>query len=130
MNYVKGITWMDDCRIPLQKSEIYEIRRYYRYSDAFSSYQGTDGEKMGYSVQLRNEHHLGRFCPNLLVCDDVLNDGKISSIKQNKNYEPPNDAESVAGCSVGRYIGICDMGTNSRYYDLDSWFDNLIFKLT
>lgn len=128
--YSKGITWLDDCRIPLQNSETYKKQRYDQFSNTSSSYQDNQDEKMDYSIELRNECHLGRFCPNLLVCDDVLNDGTISSIKQNKNYIPPNNAESVVGFSRGKYIGICDMGTNSRYYDLDRWFDELILKLT
>jgi hypothetical protein len=68
----------------------------------------------------------GRFPANLLVSDDMLNDGSVSSIKQNKDYIPPNEVNSIHNYSRGKYSGIQDKGTNSRYYDIDKWFDKII----
>ena len=54
--------------------------------------------------------------------DDMLNDGSVTSIKQNKDYIPPNNPNSIHNYSRGKYSGINDKGTNSRYYDIDKWF--------
>ena len=71
----------------------------------------------------------GRFSPNLLVCDDMLNDGVIT--KQSKRtYKPTSHQGSLFGNSPQAHgEGIGDSGSSSRYYDLDKWFDKVIEQL-
>jgi hypothetical protein len=71
----------------------------------------------------------GRFTPNLLVCDDMLNDGVIT--KQSKRtYKPTEHTGSLFGNSPQAHgVGIGDTGSSSRYYDLDMWFNKLIDEI-
>jgi hypothetical protein len=120
IKYSKGICWIGDCRIPTTEL----LGREQKSSHNYAMLQG------GYNDGFwDNTKGLGRFTPNLLVCDDMLNDGSITSIKQNKDYIPPNEPDSIVGFSRGKYSGINDKGTNSRYYDLDKWFDKVIDNL-
>ena len=123
--------WLDDCRIPFVDSDKETInfdRPRVRASVnedwiLKQAHDYTNPEHKEYNQQ-------GRFTPNLLVCDDMLNDGSITSIKQNKDYIPPNEPDSIVGFSRGKYSGINDKGTNSRYYDLDKWFDKVIDEIS
>jgi hypothetical protein len=93
MSYSKGIFWLEDARIPfVDEGDI----------DFNSTQSGKvyGRNSLNESITERNTTHYttqGRFTPNLLVCDDMLNDG--------------------------------DKGTNSRYYDLDLWFDKMVEAL-
>jgi hypothetical protein len=75
-----------------------------------------------------NQNTQGRFTPNLLVCDDMLNDGNItettSSIVNNKQINNIGLGLKPITCKKQG-----DKGTNSRYYDLDKWFDKVIDSL-
>ncbi len=131
--YSKGISWIDDCRIPFvdegdkQKGKIHDA--------------GGNGEgKYNWNTIIKksgNEYRVsqGRFPANLLVSDDMLNDGNI--IQYNKNR---TDNGTYLGGHRKEYVGtddndvvkqikgqfFNDKGSNSRYYDIDKWFDNLI----
>jgi hypothetical protein len=127
MRYSKGIMWLDDCRIPFNADDKFDIRRYNEYHDTFSSYEDRGSADGKYVVNEPNQQ--GRFTPNLLVCDDMLNDGTIT--KQSKRtYKPTEHKGSLFGnSSQGHGEGIGDSGSSSRYYDLDLWFDKMIDKL-
>lgn len=96
MKYAKGICWISDCRIPFLNDEGYNYKNG-PLGNSFSVGEQPDGKR----TEPVESNPLGRFTPNLLVCDDMLNDGSIVS----------------------------DKGTNSRYYDLDLWFDKMLKKL-
>ena len=125
MNYSKGICWIDDCRIPfvdegdipndMDKTHLQEDRIFI--------------ERKGYRPFFYQQNTQGRFTPNLLVCDDMLNDGTIT--KQSKRtYKPTDHKGSLFGnSSQGHGEGTGDKGTNSRYYDLDLWFEKLINEI-
>lgn len=89
MNYSKGISWFDDCRIPFVDENI-DFNTILKQSEKNGTYKGrlfeTEIEKKHYKPE-------GRFPANLLVSDDMLNDGSVS---------------------------------NSKYYNIDAWFDNLL----
>jgi hypothetical protein len=94
--------WLADCRIPFGDTEDID----------FTSKQSGKiycGNSLNESVTERNNttHYTtqGRFTPNLLVCDDMLN---------NVANSPDNYG---------------DKGTNSRNYDLDKWFDKMVDEL-
>ena len=125
-SYSKGISWFDDCRIPFNSNDKFDIRRYNEYHDTFSSYEDRGSADGKYEVNEPNKQ--GRFPANLLVCDDMLNDGNITSqntgvrkntgYKTNGWYNGHNDKKPI--------ITQGDKGTTSRYYDIDKWFNNLI----
>ena len=125
MRYAKGISWIGDCRIPfVDESDLdkacnknHEQGKY--ETDFFEDYYKRKGSDTK-----------GRFTPNLLVCDDMLNDGSVSksnnNIRQNKkSYMIYNKNEN----NISKTKGFDDKGTNSRYYDLDKWFDKMIEQL-
>ena len=124
MRYATGIMWLADCRIPFVETDPLQ--------DGIS---GRDNGKMDTNNQgwgfkrLDREAGLGRFTPNLLVCDDMLNDGVIT--KQSKRtYKPTEHQGSLFGNSPQAHgVGIGDSGSSSRYYDLDKWFDKIIDEI-
>jgi len=121
MNYSKGITWFDDCRIPFVDG-----------GDIPNDMDKTHLEGRNFYTQIYNgfmykQNQEGRFPPNLLVSDDMLNDGSISEAKYNKNYKWNNTtSNSEIFKGRGKYTPRNDKGSNSRYYDIDLWFNNLI----
>ena len=125
----KGVTWLDDCRIPyekdcrLLKGGSYSGNR--TGSNAESFYQ-TGNEKIEYDESAIPD---GRFAANLIVQDDVLNDG----VKRSKGKHTDSGSASggiwqeSTGKPAGRTYG--DEGSFSRFYDLDSWWKSQIHKL-
>ena len=69
----------------------------------------------------------GRFAANLLVQDDVLNDGKITKAcptKRNRTHTSP-----LFGMPNDNTPEYDDEGSFSRYYDLDAWWEERIKEL-
>jgi hypothetical protein len=132
MKYSKGIMWLDDCRIPYQNGIENEFSETYLRSGHGKS-QGNDlilnisGNKRD-GVYVNQQ---GRFTPNLLVCDDILNDGSVSK----SGFNPKAEIKQYGGGNFGggktndNGVDYGDKGTNSRYYDLDKWFDKVIDSL-
>ena len=119
--YSKGISWIDDCRIPHNEEIMVAI-----------DYQETKQSDNGWGTRNRilEPSNRGRFPSNILVSDDMLNDGVISkSSLFNKTNTPIFDTKNgwndnnISGSTGG---GFNDKGTNSRYYDIDKWFDKII----
>ncbi|MFA5307059.1 MAG: site-specific DNA-methyltransferase [Candidatus Babeliales bacterium] len=113
----KGVTWLDNCRVPT--SENIEVGRFGRNECQSESLgkklMGTDEQE--YSSK-------GRFPANLLVEDDVLNDGKITkstggSGEASKKWT--SDGHIITG-SCQATGGFGDIGSFSRYFDLDAWW--------
>jgi hypothetical protein len=120
MKYAKGICWVDDTRIPFVDDNENTIRKTTRCG----LFNMTDiDERINGNTQ-------GRFTPNLLVCDDMLNDGVITEAKANLNYKWNNtNGGGDIFSNRGTYTPRNDKGSSSRYYDLDKWFDNIIDSL-
>lgn len=131
--YSKGISWIDDCRIPFLDdgdknktlNAVWNIDEESKQSD-----MGFGTKKIG-----NVSKETGRFPANLLVSDDMLNDGVITQYNKNrtdngtylgghrKEYVGTDDNDVVKQIK-GQFFN--DKGSNSRYYDIDKWFDNLI----
>lgn len=119
-SYSKGISWINDCRIPFVDDGDKSI------GIITKEKQNIFGNGGGF---IRGEYEInnqGRFPANILVCDDMLNDGVIS-----KAGEYKGDGSKSGGIwtkSTGKPAGLeyGDKGSNSRYYDIDKWFNNLI----
>ena len=124
----KGITWLDDCRVPY-KNEDDQSESQNKQSDDRGGFHGentgvySSGEQIGY------DKPDGRFAANLIVQDDVLNDG----VKRSKGKHTDSGSASggiwqeSTGKPAGRTYG--DEGSFSRFYDLDSWWKSQIHKL-
>jgi len=124
----KGVTWLDDCRIPY-KNEDDQSESQNKQSDNRGGFHGentgvySSGEQIGY------DKPDGRFAANLIVQDDVLNDG----VKRSKGKHTDSGSGSggiwqeSTGKPAGRTYG--DEGSFSRFYDLDSWWKSQIHKL-
>jgi site-specific DNA-methyltransferase (adenine-specific) len=124
----KGITWLDDCRIPYENDND-KAESQVKQSDNRGGFHGettgvySNGEQIGY------EKPDGRFAANLIVQDDVLNDG----VKRSKGKHTDSGSASggiwheSTGKPAGRTYG--DEGSFSRFYDLDSWWKSQIHKL-
>ena len=126
--------WLDDCRIPfVDENDGYtdeEWKNLYAGNRTDSS-TNVGNEVKNIIRELLPKAPKGRFTPNLLVCDDMLNDGSITSqssgvrknpgIKTDGWYNGHNDKKPIM--TQG------DKGSSSRYYDLDKWFDKIIDSL-
>ena len=129
--------WLDDCRIPFVDSDKETInfdRPRIREKKDWVYDLGTTWE----NPDVKEYNTQGRFTPNLLVCDDMLNDGVIT--QYNKTRE---DKGNYLGGHRKEYVGttdndivkqikgqfFSDKGSNSRYYDLDKWFDKIIDEI-
>ena len=125
MRYAKGIMWLDDCRIPFTDEGDMKATTEAKYTigEGKISELGFGLKKMG-----NFSKETGRFTPNLLVCDDMLNDGTISKSSDNKWFGGKRK-KNWEGHTNNRNQTYSDKGSNSRYYDLDKWFDKLINEL-
>jgi len=131
MSYSKGIFWLDDCRIPTDEM----LGREQKSSHNYAMLQG------GYNDGFwDNTKGLGRFTPNLLVCDDMLNDGIIHKSGKVKPHHKRNKTMGeYQGNAYGKFNNVSpdlnydayygDKGSNSRYYSLDLWFNKMINNL-
>lgn len=123
MRYAKGIMWLDDCRIPFVDEKVPRLNVSYEHKTN-NNFGGGNDNRHGTSTQSITEGQ-GRFTPNLLVCDDMLNDGSVSKTNDGKRHN--KTTQMFYGKGEHYYTG--DKGTNSRYYDLDKWFDKIIKEL-
>jgi hypothetical protein len=134
-SYSKGISWFDDCRIPFvdekDKGSVLDP------ITGIKGYKHTAGAMTGGIPRMDSGNPIGRYPANLLVCDDMLNDGKIYEFGKGLPHHKRNKTLGVyQGNAYGKYNNVNpqlnyenyygDKGTNSRYYDIDKWFDNII----
>ena len=118
----KGITWLDDCRIPYNTDD--KPPEFCKRPDMSKSkpgdksmYDSVYGNKDNYIIMKQNQ--VGRFPANLLVSDDVLNDGTITK-SNNKAHDRKSKGMFAGGTSN---VEGSDKGSYSRYFDLDKWFN-------
>ena len=121
-SYSKGISWIDDCRIPFVDEK--DIK------SATPGSLNASGEFSSFGFKSGNELNTqGRFPANLLVCDDMLNDGSIKSSKKTSGITYglfPNTIVQQKKYEKDYERGFNDKGTNSRYYNIDKWFDKIL----
>jgi len=138
----KGVTWLDDVRIPLatvnepnlrlnakehkptgDNSDIIKIR----------SKEGSRIENELKNCDLGRHNSKGRFPANLLVQDDVLNNGTISkSVRRSPKNNKDNPDQMLYTPDKAIYSDKNthnDEGSFSRYYDLDKWWAERIKEL-
>ena len=125
MTHSKGISWIDDCRIPFEDTQNPATNPKYRLQGGYKLGEKgkiSDGSITQFRSSLNETDVRGRFPANLLVCDDMLNDGSTSKTNNGKRHN--KTTQMFYGKGEHYYTG--DAGTNSRYYDIDKWFDKII----
>jgi len=115
----KGVTWLDDCRIPY-KSENDRAGWYDTKNEfGFAKFTGGDG---GVPFKPILDQSKGRFPANLLVSDNALDVGKKT--KSKRNLMKPDEGGTGNTLTFAHQTleerGY-DEGDFSRYYSLDSW---------
>ncbi len=127
--------WLDDCRIPFVESDKKKINF---DRPRLRNKEGTNWiltQAMDYTnPDFKEYNQQGRFTPNLLVCDDMLNDGSVSKSQRGRNdigkpIYVGNSLHNSTTTSNNTDRGFDDKGSSSRYYDLDKWFDKIIDEI-
>ncbi|MBA7638066.1 hypothetical protein ES703_45716 [subsurface metagenome] len=117
----KGITWLDEGRIPYKNEQ----------PDVGGRAKHTRGNGYGFKALGNNcfANTSGRFSANLLVSDDVLNDGRNHKSGLMKQHIKGGQF-NVYGKQYPRNVEtIGDSGSFSRYFSLDTWFDKKLREL-
>lgn len=125
----KGITWLDDCRVPFENNAV-DTRRECQNKNR-SVYGAYSKPQIVEEIELAN----GRFPANLIVSDDALNDGIIYKGQQAEvtrleasNFVDSNSHGDYSGCgNPMKPRG--DSGSYSRYFDVDKWWEERIKTL-
>ena len=118
-----GGTWLYNGRIPYVNKEDKESARFGNdFNIRNTEYNG--GWRSRGSNILASE--LGRFPANLLVSDEILNNGTKQSIGHNPNIKTTGFGKFGGGTServdYKEDTYIKDLGGFSRYFDLDEWY--------
>ncbi len=135
----KGITWLDDGRIPYQSDHDFEKRK---RGTLKSPPRGRNGiydmmsnENSGIIDTDEYLNESGRFPANILVSDDIINDG---TLHKSSTIEPTNNiTHPVTQDIYGKYtrlpaseqVSYGDEGSLSRYFSLDAWYSKNIEEL-
>lgn len=117
----KGITWLDAGRIPYESDDDKEEQSaknphtVHAHNDVLGDFSMCTGEWV---------QPTGRFAPNLLCSDDVLNDGNLT--KSSGGVNVGGLGENIYGHFALEKIpagsgGYGDSGSFSRYFSLDAW---------
>ena len=129
----KGITWLDDGRIPYQSDKDKNSATWGNDFDIKKTeYEGgwkSRGEKLLASDK-------GRFPANLLVQDNVLDDGltyRSGIIDSTNNITHPVTQEiygKYRRLSASEHVSYGDEGSLSRFFSLDAWYSKNIEELS
>ena len=125
----KGITWLDDCRIPFEN-----MGKESKTANRKSRQEGQVFKSSGFGVDDNaTASPLGRFAANLLVSDDVLNVESKGQLAPTTGNEPSMNKDML---THGDYSGHGkamkprnDGNSFSRYYSLDAWWNSRMDKL-
>jgi len=129
----KGITWLDDGRIPIlncKDKESYDFNRrgYHERANSESKHPFEGGWK---PKNVEVSESKGRFPANLLVEDDVLNDGKITKSSGGGGLTKygSHNRSNENKIKYPKNVGFDDIGSFSRYFNLDAWFEEQMKQL-
>lgn len=119
----KGISWLDDCRLPGAELKPHTRGSFVNTYEASKTDWGAGDEYIPSTS--------GRFPANLLVSDDVLNDGTTTKSTGGKSLGAMGDSVyGKYGKRVGSNAGgLGDSGSYSRYFNLDRWASTLPFLI-
>jgi site-specific DNA-methyltransferase (adenine-specific) len=117
----KGVTWLDDGRIPYGEGE----------EPGVGGRHNIDGRRIGAGSEQYGFQSLdapvvntdGRFAPNLLVEDDVLDDGTIRKSDGGRTTRGKESKVAEWGYEEFHMQGYGDQGGYSMYFSLDRWWE-------
>lgn len=129
----KGVTWLEDCKIPYKdendKGDINRFINISRSKERVFGKGGIEGDggmfDPGRPGDIVDREGGGRFPANLLVSDDVLNDGiiyKSGDLKPEYNHSGSKTANVYGERAWNPATFKANSGSFSRYFDLDAWF--------
>ena len=130
----KTLTWLDDCRIPYQSEDDQQTAKVRfpigQRNERFNPQYGWHQNNM-INLPFEPSEKKGRFPANLLVSDDVLNDGLFR-----KGSPGTRKARANTRNTYGEYgpvgeltYGYNDSGSYSRYFSLDAWSKTFPFLI-
>ncbi|GAI99697.1 unnamed protein product, partial [marine sediment metagenome] len=125
----KGITWLDNGRIPYKGKNDFVISHHNKHLEKKNKSTGIFGATNGYGL-LESDISQGRFPANLLVGDDVLNDGKISRSGKNRKSNQLQKNQWLKKSIYYDSLNYGDSGSFSRYFNLDKWWRERSKKLS
>jgi len=114
---------IDACRIPLKDGDEWNRSTTYKTDMRGGNYGNMENQKM-YSLPPQENNPKGRFSANLIVSDDMLNDGEITASKKIPEGTPSDLGKYGIYRNYEPFIeerGYDDSGSKSRYFDLDAW---------
>lgn len=129
----EGGTWLDDCRIPYEQDDTIIAKNPHTRTKGSEAYNtNCYGKYKPKEDFIDYTKQKGRFPANLLVSDDVLNDGKVTK-SRGGNSTPIDVGSKVYNWNKkgkrnkpdGINPGYGDVGSFSRYFSLDAWADKL-----
>lgn len=110
----KGITWLDDCRIPYDGVYVPQPR---------GTINTTSEQECGYKECVDIGSEKGRFPANLLVSDNAIDNGKKQSQGHWSKSKVTEFGEFGGGNTDYKGVGErMDGGSLSSYFDIDKWF--------
>jgi len=127
-----GLTWLDGARIPYKSvDDIANSKNNFKPGSDYNAHETI--YELGFDKTNTIQNTQGRFPANLLVCDDVLNDGTMRK-GGGGIVKPPSGRFSGLTYNGGvategderPFSGYDDEGSASRYFDLDAWWDERI----
>lgn len=124
-----GSVNIDNCRIPYQSDEDKEGAIYGNDTKVEHTEQKHGFKPKGKHILASD---VGRFPANLLVSDDILNDGNITKTTPHRCKKTHNEGgrSGIFNASEDEaYTDINDSSSFSRYFDLDKWFEEKLKKL-
>lgn len=117
----KGVTWLEAGRIPIEGADkkVLEAKNPHTVKADNAVYGDYSMCKEPWEVPP------GRFPANLLVSDDVLDDGELRKCPVTKGVTTSGESFWSPKGRIGFKSGTPDQGTFSRYFDLDVWWEGL-----
>jgi len=123
----KGITWLDDCRVPFQNEADKGDPDRFKGVPMLPPEKGFNQNKVIIDVEVGYKG--GRFPANLLVSDNCLDNGEKHVARKGVGSQGKDNQMGFRGTnpSVDYVNNECE--NFSRYFSLDAWWQQQITKL-
>jgi site-specific DNA-methyltransferase (adenine-specific) len=119
----KGITWLSECKIPCETRT--------NQKKETSSWHGNQWGANPQKNSGESEVVKSRFPANLLVGDDVLDDGRVSKshINTERGMGQRKGSDVFGGGLMSVQNQYNDSGQFSRFFSLDAWWEKRVKEL-
>jgi len=119
----KGITWLDEGKIPTGEPE--QPLRQRRAGSEFGQNSSWNNHN---NIDTMYDPNKGRFPANLLVSDDVLNDGIVRE-SGDLTGQLHGSKQIYGDYTPKQNYHKGDLGSFSRFFDIDKWFSERVKHL-